>query len=109
MTIHIRELSMDAIIGILEDERISPQRVVIDIDMEYAYKEGEFINYAIVAKSVEEMIVANQYLLLEEALLDIEKSLSMQYKKLLKKLYIEIKKPDILTNCVVSLSKVKNF
>jgi len=41
--------------------------------------------------------------------IDIENDLSKKYEKLLKSLYIEIKKPDILGNCVISLSKMKKF
>jgi len=109
LTIHIKELSFEAIIGILEHERQTPQRVMVDIDMEYEYQEGNFINYAVVAEDIERMIVSNQYHLLEDAVIDIENDLSKKYEKLLKSLYIEIKKPDILGNCVVSLSKMKKF
>jgi dihydroneopterin aldolase len=109
LTIHIKALTFEAIIGILESERKKPQKVVIDIDMEYTFIDGDFINYAVVVQEVEERVKRSGYYLLEEAIIDIEKSIVDKYKKLLKSLHIEIKKPDILNNCIVSLSKVKNF
>jgi len=109
LTIHIKELSFEAIIGILEHERQTPQRVVLNIDMEYEYQEGRFINYATVAQELTQLIITGGYELLEEAIIAIEKHLTQQYQTLLKTLRIEIQKPDILDNCVVSLSQHKKF
>lgn len=104
MIIHIKQLSFEAIIGILDHERDIPQRVVVDIEMDYNYHQSEFINYATVANEVETMIKKNQYQLLEEAVLDIDTYLCKRYKHLLNKLTIEIQKPNIIDNCLVSLS-----
>ncbi|MBN2824687.1 MAG: dihydroneopterin aldolase [Campylobacterales bacterium] len=109
MTIRIKQLTFEAIIGILEHERQKPQRVVVDIEIEYSYSTGELINYAVVSKEVEAMMIKNRFELLEDALITIEEHLTKQYQKLLKTLTIEIEKPDIMNNCTVSLSKSKRF
>ena len=39
MTIHIEALTFDVIIGLLDFERDRPQRVIIDIEASYDYKD----------------------------------------------------------------------
>ncbi len=109
MTIRIKQLTFEAIIGILEYERHTPQRVVVDVAMEYAYSEGVFIDYARVVHEIEELVIEKRFKLLEEAIEAIEILLTHQYSKLLKSLSIEIEKPDILEHCLVSLSKSVKF
>ena len=103
MTIHIEGLEFESIIGLLPHERITSQRVIVDIDIEYSYVEGLFINYADVASSVESHIVSSRYKLLEDALLGIQEMLIASYSHI-ETLALKITKPDILTNCTVSLS-----
>ena len=88
---------------LLPHERTTPQRVVVDIDIEYDYTEGEFINYADVAISVESHLVSSKYELLEDALNGLRDMLLPQYSAITK-LAIKIAKPDIIPNCRVSLS-----
>ena len=42
MTIHIEALSFDVIIGLLDFERVTPQRVIIDIEASYSYSDDDF-------------------------------------------------------------------
>ncbi len=109
MTIRIKALTFEAIIGILEHERRTAQRVVIDVTMEYEYSNGVFIDYARVVQEIEELVIENRFKLLEEAIDAIEILLTHRYRKLLKSLSIEIEKPDILEHCTVSLSKSVKF
>lgn len=108
MTIHIESLSFDAIIGLLDSEREKEQRVIVDIEANYAYEEGVFIDYAEMATVVQEEIKTGRYELLEEALLGLKKRLFETYPKL-ERMKIKISKPDILPNCRVALSKQWNF
>ena len=103
MTIHIESLEFDTIIGLLPHERTTPQRVVVDIDIEYSYIEGEFINYADVASSTEAHLVSNKYELLEDALHGLQEMILPQYSTITE-LAIKISKPDIISNCLVALS-----
>jgi len=104
MTIHIESLSFDAIIGILDNERHTPQRVIIDATIDYDYTQDKFINYADIATLIKSMIQQAEYKLLEEALEDISKRIIDNYSQI-NSLFLKISKPDILSNAIVSVSK----
>jgi len=104
MTITIKELTFDVIIGLLDFERDKTQRVIINLEASYLYEEKQFINYADIASKIEKKLKVERYLLLEEALLGIEKILHQDYPQITT-LFVEIAKPDILDNCIVSLKK----
>ena len=102
MKVLIENLEFDCIIGILDFERVTPQKVLIDISFKYKYKTpSSFIDYSKVASKVEKIMKEKKFELLEDAIIYIEKYLNTTYK--LKKLKIKISKPNILTNCIVSL------
>ncbi len=102
--VSIDNLTFEAIIGILPEERETPQRVILDISFEYGYNNSskEFINYADVATLVKSTMCEKKFELIEEALLYIENLLYKTYG--VKNLKIKIAKPDILDNCVVSVT-----
>jgi dihydroneopterin aldolase len=104
MTIYIESLSIDTIIGILNFERNSKQKVLIDVRIEYDYREENFIDYSKVAEKIEYMLEDRKYGLLEEAIADIGGSLISDYPQI-EKLYIKISKPDIIKNASVAVSK----
>ena len=103
MTIHIEELTLSSIIGILDFERVTPQPIVINILIDYYYKNGQFINYAEVIQLVETLIKTKKYELLEDALNEIKNEIILTYPKI-KKLILKISKPTIMTNSNVALS-----
>jgi len=107
MTIHIQELTFDTIIGILEFERTTPQKVILDIELEYDYKD-EFINYATVVEDTKALLIKQQYLLIEDALIGIKDMISKNYPQT-KSLQIKLTKPDILPECSVGLSNFWQF
>ncbi|AXX96166.1 dihydroneopterin aldolase [Arcobacter ellisii] len=102
MKIHINDLNFKCIIGILDFERIKKQKVVIDLSFEYEFSKDKFINYAEVSKLLKTTMKKEKFLLLEDAILHIENLLNSTYN--ISNLYIKISKPNILTNCIVSLS-----
>ncbi len=102
MKIHINDLSFKCIIGILDFERIKKQKVVIDLSFEYEFSKDKFINYAEVSELLKTTMKKEKFLLLEDAILHIENLLTQTYE--ISNLYIKISKPNILTNCIVSLS-----
>ena len=104
MTIKVEALTFDVIIGIFDFEREKPQRVIVDMEATYLYKEGVFINYADVAGKIEEKLKTERYDLLEEALIGLEELLHKHYPQITK-LTISLAKPDILNNCSVSLKE----
>ncbi|MGD9624799.1 MAG: dihydroneopterin aldolase [Arcobacter sp.] len=102
MKIHINDLSFKCIIGILDFERIKKQKVIINLSFEYEFSKDKFINYAEVSNLIETTMKKEKFLLLEDAILHIENLLNSTYN--ISNLYIKISKPNILTNCIVSLS-----
>ena len=108
MTIHIEDLTFDVIIGLLDFERDRPQRIMIDLEASYEYKEGQFIDYADMVLLIQNELKEKRYELLEDALLSLKELLSTTYPQL-QTLFLKISKPDILPQCTVSLSKTWNF
>ncbi len=107
MTIHIEDLSFECILGILESERLHPQKIIINLEINYDYHDV-FINYADVAALIQKTLIDNKYELIETALNDLFNFLTKEFP-LIKKLYIKITKPDILPNCYVSVSNIKIY
>lgn len=101
MKIEISNLTFKCIIGILDFERIKKQKVMIDLSFEYEFSKDNFINYADVANLVEKTMKKEKFLLLEDAILYLERLLNKTYT--ITNLKIKISKPNILKNCVVSL------
>ena len=102
MIIEINELSFDAIIGILDFEREKEQRVIVTCKITYTYNDA-FINYADVATLIQETTQKEKFLLLEDALLHVS-GLLLSTFTLIETLSLTYSKPDILANCIVSLS-----
>jgi dihydroneopterin aldolase len=103
MTIHIEALTFDVIIGLLDFERDRPQKVIVDIEASYVYRDGDFIDYAVMVLRIKEELKAKRYTLLEDALLGVKSALIDAYPHI-KTLSIKISKPDIITECNVALS-----
>jgi 7,8-dihydroneopterin aldolase/epimerase/oxygenase len=104
MKVNISELTFKTIIGILPFERISKQKVVLDISFNYNFTKDskEFIDYSEVSKLVKKIMNKKKFKLIEDAILTLETTL---YKKFnLSNLYTKISKPDILKDCIVSVS-----
>lgn len=102
MKVIIEDLSFECIIGILDFERTTPQTVVINLSFNYNYKDSSsFIDYSKVANNIEITMREKKFELLEDAIIYIEKNLNELYN--ITDLYIKISKPNIITNCIVSL------
>ncbi len=108
MTIHIEDLTFDVIIGLLDFERDRPQRVIINLQASYEYNDDQFIDYADMVLLIQTELKEKRYELLENALLGLKEVLYIAYPDL-QTLSLKISKPDILSQCTVSLSKTWNF
>jgi len=108
MQIHIEELTFECIIGLLDFERITPQKVIITCKIDYTYKENSFINYAEVSQSIVSQMKNQKFELIETALEYLSKHLSLHYPDI-EALYLKISKPNILDNAIVSVSEHYNF
>ncbi|WP_026804018.1 dihydroneopterin aldolase [Aliarcobacter lanthieri] len=102
MKIEIENLQFKCIIGILDFERVKKQRVIINISFNYDFVDNSFIDYSEVSNLVKKTMKEKKFNLLEDAIKTIEKILYESYD--IKNLNLKISKPDILKDCVVSLS-----
>ena len=107
MRIHIDVLKFQCIIGILDFEREQAQDVILNLTIDYEYKD-EFINYADVVNIVKSSMIENNFFLIEDALRDLSKTLQKEFPKI-NTLYLKITKPSILPDCKVSVSDTFNF
>jgi len=107
LTIYIEDLKFQCIIGILDFERKKAQDVILNLTINYEYKD-EFINYADVVNIVKSSMIENKFLLIEDALSDLSKTLQKEFPKI-NTLYLKITKPSILPDCKVSVSDIFNF
>jgi len=105
MTIHIEELTIDTIIGILDFERTSKQTVIVETKINYNYTENCFIDYSTVINQIENLLISREYRLIEEAIDDIGEAILRDYPQIIS-LYLKISKPNIIKNASVALSKI---
>jgi dihydroneopterin aldolase len=108
MKILIENLTFDTIIGILEHERTTAQKVTIDCTIDYPYSHGAFINYAQVAETIETTMHKEQFELIETALEVLSARLKNQFS-LIKELSLTIRKPNILPHCSVGVQHATLF
>jgi len=107
MTIHVEDLKFQCIIGILDFERVTEQDVLLQLKIEYEYKD-EFINYAEVVQLIKLDMINSKFLLIEDALLSLKIKLKEKFP-LISILDLKITKPSILPDCKVSVSNTYNF
>jgi len=105
MTIKIEALEFNTIIGLLDFERITPQKVIVDLELDYNYTNKNFINYADLVIIIKNNIITKKYELLEDALINLEKEIIETYENI-NRLKIKMTKPDILDDCVVSVESI---
>ena len=107
MTIHIEDLKFQAIIGILDFEREKEQDMIVNITIDYEYKD-EFINYAEVCELIKTLTKKSRFLLIEDALEILTTKLKETFP-LINSLHLKITKPSILPDAVVSVSDSYKF
>jgi len=107
MKVQIEDLKFQTLIGILDFERITEQDVIINLTLDYNYKD-EFINYADVSALIKNSMQTQKFLLIEDALLYLRDSLKKEFNKI-NTLELKITKPSILPDCKVSVSLFKDF
>jgi len=104
MKIHIKDLRFEAILGILEHERIHPQPVCLHVKIVYPFNGNSFIDYANVCELITQNMQEQKYGLLEVALEGIYRKIAGEYPNI-SKISLKIFKPTILKNATVGVSR----
>lgn len=107
MEILIQNLTFKCIIGILKSERVTPQKVKLDLSL-HVKKNKMYIDYAKVALLVEKVYKKHSFYTVEESLEYLCKFLKAKYPKI-DKICIKIIKPQALKNCDVGAMVKKNY
>ncbi len=102
--IHVHNLVFEVILGILEFERLKPQKISVDLDLFYTQLPSKaYLDYMEIQELIQKMMQEKQYLLIEDALKDLSHVLKMHYKEITE-LYLKISKLEISPNSQVGAS-----
>ncbi|MBU0631140.1 dihydroneopterin aldolase [bacterium] len=107
MKVYIEDFRFSCIIGILDFERVMPQDVIVNLELEYEFQ-TEFINYADIAEIIKSSMQEKRFELIEDALGYLFSLLKEKYTNT-SSLFIKITKPSILQDCRVSVSDYKTY
>ncbi|QDY61555.1 dihydroneopterin aldolase [Helicobacter pylori] len=102
--VHIHNLVFETILGILEFERLKPQKISVNLDLFYTQLPNKaYLDYIEIQELVQKMMQEKQYLLIEDALKDLSHVLKMRYSAI-SELYLKISKLEISPNSQVGAS-----
>lgn len=107
MIIVIEELSFETIIGLLPQERLTPQRVIIDA--QFSMEESEMVlDYANAVESIKTLYIQREFETVEESLSVISTFFKETYP-FISSMRLKIIKPDILHDCRVGAILEKKY
>ncbi|GAA8255077.1 dihydroneopterin aldolase [Helicobacter pylori] len=102
--IHIHNFVFEAILGILEFERLKPQKISVNLDLFYTQLPNRiYLDYMEIQEFIQKMMQENQYLLIEDALKDLSDALKTRYNEI-SELHLKISKLEISPNSQVGAS-----
>ncbi|MGN8460991.1 FolB domain-containing protein [Helicobacter pylori] len=102
--VHVHNLVFETILGILEFERLKPQKISVNVDLFYTELPNKaYLDYMEIQEIIQNTMREKQYLLIEDALKDLSQILKMRYKEITE-LYLKISKLEISPNSQVGAS-----
>ncbi|ENH59012.1 folB domain protein [Helicobacter pylori Hp A-11] len=102
--VHVYNFVFETILGILEFERLKPQKISVDLDLFYTELPNKaYLDYMEIQELIQNTMQEKQYLLIEDALKDLSHILKMCYKEI-SELYLKISKLEISPNSQVGAS-----
>ncbi|GAA7410000.1 dihydroneopterin aldolase [Helicobacter pylori] len=102
--VHIHNLVFETILGILEFERLKPQKISVNVDLFYTELPNKaYLDYMEIQELIQKMMRERQYLLIEDALKDLSQILKTRYKEI-SELFLKISKLEISPNSQVGAS-----
>ncbi|WP_121011367.1 FolB domain-containing protein [Helicobacter pylori] len=102
--VHIHNFVFETILGILEFERLKPQKISVDLDLFYTKLPNKaYLDYMEIQELIQNTMQEKQYLLIEDALKDLSHILKTRYSEI-SELYLKISKLEISPNSQVGAS-----
>ncbi|MGN8511656.1 FolB domain-containing protein [Helicobacter pylori] len=102
--VHVHNFVFETILGILEFERLKPQKISVNLDLFYTELPNKaYLDYMEIQELIQKMMREKQYLLIEDALKDLSHVLKTRYSEI-SELYLKISKLEISPNSQVGAS-----
>ncbi|NHA93456.1 FolB domain-containing protein [Helicobacter pylori] len=102
--VHIHNLVFETILGILEFERLKPQKISVNLDLFYTQLPNKaYLDYMEIQEIIQNTMQEKQYLLIEDALKDLSQILKTRYSEI-SELFLKISKLEISPNSQVGAS-----
>ncbi|MGL2431871.1 FolB domain-containing protein [Helicobacter pylori] len=102
--VHIHNLVFETILGILEFERLKPQKISVNLDLFYTELPNKaYLDYMEIQEIIQNTMREKQYLLIEDALKDLSQILKTRYSEI-SELFLKISKLEISPNSQVGAS-----
>ncbi len=102
--VHIYHLVFETILGILEFERLKPQKISVDLDLFYTKLPNKvYLDYVEIQEIIQNTMQEKQYFLIEDALKDLSRILKTRYKEITE-LFLKINKLEVSKNSQVGAS-----
>ncbi len=102
--VHVHNFVFETILGILEFERLKPQKISVNLDLFYTQLPNKaYLDYIEIQELVQKMMQEKQYLLIEDALKDLSHVLKTRYSAI-SELHLKISKLEISPNSQVGAS-----
>ncbi|RKV57404.1 dihydroneopterin aldolase [Helicobacter pylori] len=102
--VHIHNLVFETILGILEFERLKPQKISVNLDLFYTELPNKaYLDYMEIQEIIQNTMREKQYFLIEDALKDLSQILKTRYKEITE-LFLKISKLEISPNSQVGAS-----
>ncbi|GAA8668962.1 dihydroneopterin aldolase [Helicobacter pylori] len=102
--VHIHNLVFETILGILEFERLKPQKISVNLDLFYTELSNKaYLDYMEIQEIIQNTMREKQYFLIEDALKDLSQILKTRYKEI-SELFLKISKLEISPNSQVGAS-----
>ncbi|CAJ98935.1 FolB domain-containing protein [Helicobacter acinonychis] len=107
--VHIHHFVFETILGILEFERLKPQKISVNLDLFYTESPNKvYLDYMEIQEIIQNTMQEKQYLLIEDALKDLSRILKTRYKEITE-LFLKISKLEISKNSQVGASVKINY
>ncbi|GAA7458574.1 dihydroneopterin aldolase [Helicobacter pylori] len=102
--VHVHNFVFETILGILEFERLKPQKISVNLDLFYTELPNKaYLDYMEIQEIIQNTMREKQYLLIEDALKDLSHVLKTRYSEI-SELYLKISKLEISPNSQVGAS-----